>query len=205
MKAISFLVAGALVFVLGSAQAALIDRGSGLIYDDDLNITWLQNWGLGGSQLDWNGAMSWVANLDYYDTVRKVTYTDWRLPHTNSSCSYDGCANTELGHLRYTELGGTAGNSLAARHNANYELFNDPTAQYWSDLQILGNVYYMDFYSGRQDTHPLSANAYAWAVRDGDVSAASIAAVPEPETFAMLLEGLGLLGFMARCRKNLAA
>lgn len=31
------------------------------------------------------------------------------------------------------------------------------------------------------------------------------APVPEPETYAMLLAGLGLLGFMARRRKNIAA
>lgn len=31
-----------------------------------------------------------------------------------------------------------------------------------------------------------------------------VAAVPEPETYAMLLAGLGLLGFMARCRKESA-
>ena len=31
---------------------------------------------------------------------------------------------------------------------------------------------------------------------------ATITAVPEPETYVMLLAGLGLLGFMARCRKE---
>ncbi|MES1988356.1 MAG: FxDxF family PEP-CTERM protein, partial [Pseudomonadota bacterium] len=30
----------------------------------------------------------------------------------------------------------------------------------------------------------------------------TVAAVPEPETYAMLLAGLGLLGFMSRSRKN---
>jgi hypothetical protein len=34
---------------------------------------------------------------------------------------------------------------------------------------------------------------------------AAVTAVPEPETYAMLLAGLGLIGFTARRRKNLAA
>ena len=45
----------------------------------------------------------------------------------------------------------------------------------------------------------------AWAVHDGDVGQLSlISQVPEPETYAMLLAGLGLVGFMARRRKETA-
>ena len=36
----------------------------------------------------------------------------------------------------------------------------------------------------------------------GNVSIASVSAVPEPETYAMMLAGLGLLGFAARRRKQ---
>jgi hypothetical protein len=45
---------------------------------------------------------------------------------------------------------------------------------------------------------PFSSNAElsVWAVW-------SVTPVPEPETYAMLLAGLGLLGFEARCRKKL--
>ena len=39
---------------LSVAEADLIDRGSGLIYDGDLDITWTQN-------ANMNGAMSWAA------------------------------------------------------------------------------------------------------------------------------------------------
>ena len=61
--------------------AALIDRGGGLIYDEDLNITWLQDaYYAGDVEMEWQVAMNWAANLSYYDTVRNVTYTDWRLP-----------------------------------------------------------------------------------------------------------------------------
>jgi|RifCSPlowO2_12_1023861.scaffolds.fasta_scaffold474522_1 hypothetical protein len=33
----------AVLLIAGRAQATLIDRGGGLIYDNVLNITWLQN------------------------------------------------------------------------------------------------------------------------------------------------------------------
>jgi len=34
-----------------------------------------------------------------------------------------------------------------------------------------------------------------------EFTSSSVTAVPEPETYAMLLAGLGLVGFMARRRK----
>lgn len=43
MKIKNAVVAGVLAMLLGNAQAGLFDRGGGLIYDDDLNITWLSN------------------------------------------------------------------------------------------------------------------------------------------------------------------
>src|SRR3990172_8410312 len=71
------------------ANAALVDRGGGLIYDTDLNITWLANANVNGAMY-WNDAMTWASNFSYYDSVRNVTYTDWRLPATlqpDASCS----------------------------------------------------------------------------------------------------------------------
>ena len=35
-----------------------------------------------------------------------------------------------------------------------------------------------------------------------DIDNVSVSAIPEPETYAMLLAGLGLVGFAARCRKQ---
>lgn len=75
----------------GSAQAALLDRGGGLIYDDVLNVTWLQDANYARTiGYDADGLMSAGAarnfihdalyTYGYYDSVRDVTYKDWRLP-----------------------------------------------------------------------------------------------------------------------------
>lgn len=75
----------------GSAQAALLDRGGGLIYDDVLNVTWLQDAnyartlgydsdGLMGVGAARNFIHDALNTYGYYDSVRDVTYKDWRLP-----------------------------------------------------------------------------------------------------------------------------
>ncbi len=85
----ALLLAGGLGLT-GAAQAALHDRGGGLIYDDVLDITWLQdaNYALtsgyvfsdavtssaGDGRITWYEATTWTTNLNYGG------YTDWRLP-----------------------------------------------------------------------------------------------------------------------------
>ena len=59
---IGLLVAG--LFTV-SAQAALYDRGNGLIYDDVLNITWMQDANYAQtSGYEADGQMAWVASQD---------------------------------------------------------------------------------------------------------------------------------------------
>jgi len=58
----------------------------------------------------------------------------------------------------------------------------------------------LDFYFTPDPSAPLFFVAF-----DGLQVTPSVAAIPEPETYAMLLAGLGLLGFEARRRKRLAA
>jgi len=97
------LIISAFLFTFSlSAGAALFDRGGGLIYDDVLNVTWMQNTNplfepgvevcppqiapecffTGGSNghVTFEAANSYVDTLEFYDAVRDVTYDDWRLP-----------------------------------------------------------------------------------------------------------------------------
>lgn len=53
--------------------------------------------------------------------------------------------------------------------------------------------------SGGQSANLKFPQYYDMAVRNGDVGAV-VASVPEPETYAMLLAGLGLIGVVGRKR-----
>lgn len=67
-----------ILFTLSSitfnADAILIDRGNGLIYDDVLDVTWVQNANLAGTTMDWDTAEMWVKDLSF------AGFDDWRLP-----------------------------------------------------------------------------------------------------------------------------
>lgn len=55
MKKLLFVI---FFFFISSAHASLIDRGSGLIYDTDLDVTWLQNANASGNLTDPGQALS---------------------------------------------------------------------------------------------------------------------------------------------------
>ena len=69
------------------ARAGLHDRGGGLLYDDVLDVTWLQDANYAktsgyspSGKMSWAEANKWVRALVYHDPVRNVDYTGWRLP-----------------------------------------------------------------------------------------------------------------------------
>ena len=69
------------------AHATLIDWGNGLVYDDDLDITWLQdaNYAMttgydADGLMTWSEAMIWAENLVYFDLDGGLMYDNWRLP-----------------------------------------------------------------------------------------------------------------------------
>ena len=118
MRILTLVAVFALAFVRMFPQAALWDRGGGFIYDDILNVTWLQdaNYGAGSiyevvpgdpGRMTWNNAVAWVTQLSY------AGFTGWRLP---DAYNRDGsgpligpdASSSELGHMYYNNLGGVS-------------------------------------------------------------------------------------------------
>ena len=82
---------------------------------------------------------------------------------------------------------------------------NLQASAYWTstrwELPVSGHYYWTFFtLSGETNAAYEYASLFAWAVRDGDVAA--VASIPEPETYALTLLGLGLIVALARGRKS---
>ena len=64
-----------------SPRAALIDRGNGLIYDNVLNVTWMQDVALARTLgNDGDGTFGWFGAKALADQLVYGGYDDWRLP-----------------------------------------------------------------------------------------------------------------------------
>jgi len=170
-----------------ASEAVLFDRGGGLIYDDQLDITWLQFANYSGQTMSWDDSANWVANLVYQG------YSDWRLPVADTSCSGSLCTLSEMGHLFYSDgvTSDTPGIFLDVR-----------PYMYWSGTEDGSDPFKavrFNFSSGSQGTSAKTLARYAWAVRDGD-SAPPV--VPEPLSSALFICGGITLGIQRYIRRR---
>ncbi|MET0067457.1 MAG: hypothetical protein ABW076_14010 [Candidatus Thiodiazotropha sp.] len=214
-----------------SAQAALFDRGGGLIYDNVLDVTWLQDASYlhtsngVDSAVTWTTATQWASSLNYYDSVRATTLSDWRLPHMTLSYDlgtdvhYNDASvdpGNELAYMYYVNLGFPANPVIdpnqpettplpVSSNPDNLDLFqNINYLGTWTDQvePIEGRVntawyFHLHFGSTQLDTSG-SDWGFAWAVMDGDVSTSP---VPVPPALLLMGSGMALLGFMGKKRK----
>jgi len=176
--------AAVLAFSLSTgAQASLVARTGGMVYDDVNNITWAADANLAQtSGYDADGLMTWANAVAWADLLTLGGYTDWSLPTTVPAVSGINQTGSQMGNLFYTQLDGLAYNSIATTHNANYNLFtNVKSAVYWSGSEyapVPSYAWLFDTYGGYQFSRDKDDQFYAWAVRPGDV-----AAVPVPGAF----------------------
>lgn len=209
------IVAGVLLAMnsVNVARATLIDRGNGLIYDADMDITWLQDSrfaitsGYDDGYMTQQEALDWVNALDYAGHDR------WRLPtalnvNGQEPGSHFNWTEGELGHLFFVELGNTG------YPNPGWGLMNSgpfinltDVNGYWTSTLWSGsstNAWVMSFGNGNQYPDFLSYWAnWAWAVHDGDIGANP---VPEPATMLLLGTGIaGLAGFRFKREKQQTA
>lgn len=199
----------ALLGMAGAAQAALFDRGNGMIYDDTLNITWLADWNYAktsgfdadGRIASWATANTWANNLVYGG------FDDWRLPTAlnpdgSGPCAGYSCRRSEMGHMFFKNWEASAFNSFNSGTNAaNLALFtNVQSFDYWSGTEQTpgtGAAWGFSTSDGGQFYSDDTNAWYAVAVRPGDV----VAAVPEPQTYALMLMGLGAV-LLARKKRT---
>jgi PEP-CTERM motif len=140
-------------------------------------------------------------------------------------CGYNVQANTsDMAHMYMTTLANPSYSGFVDRYGngpglsapllensgpfSNLQAFGywfaqDHAVDPWTGVSNTGEAWRYSFYAGRQDN--LSKNEqgglYAWAVHDGDVGNIT-AAVPEPETYALMLAGLAMMVPLARRRRQ---
>ncbi|MET0089335.1 MAG: DUF1566 domain-containing protein [Candidatus Thiodiazotropha sp.] len=143
-----------LLFLSASANATLIDRGNGLIYDDALNLTWMQDANYAGTQgYAHNGAMTWDDAMAWADDLVYQGYDDWRLP-TMVDAGNPGCdfalSGTDCGRDVQTTDGNTVYSELASLW---FDTLGNPTQGGVLDTGPFLNLQASDF------------NDFYWSIR----------------------------------------
>lgn len=185
-----------------AAHALLIDRGGGLIYDTERDLTWLREmnyahvsgWSETGC-LDWYQATSWTEGLVYGG------FDDWRLPSILDLAGEVSLTDHELARVFFDELGNT---STSHSNYGPFSLSGDLNSQligFWlaeEDESGFGAGYFHWALSGSEsgftDYHfkngfvggeflsgGFETDGLAWAVRSGDVGRAG-----EPPSASLL-------------------
>jgi hypothetical protein len=159
----------------------LIDRGYGLLYDVERNITWLQDANYAKSvgrspdgQLTWNDAMAWVAGLSY----RGIK--GWRLPDARDANGggphkVENSPEGEIGHLFLVAATRKSPPDLKLKNFESFAIYwhrNEASAEDAWAFKLVGlkqGFLAKDPWAGEFPV-PLTDLVLAWPVHDGDVS-----------------------------------
>lgn len=192
-----------------TASADFIDRGNGMIYDDVLDITWVQDFNLAATlgAGDGTGLMTWDDAAAWVDSLTVGGFDDWRLPTFDpfNARPATPTLDNEFGSL-WAQLNGGAdigiGTDISPFINLPYQ--SGLSEWYWTgaegsyaDLSDPTVAWRISMNCACWDSQPKDARFYVMAVRSGDA-----VAVSEPSILALLSFGLLTIAF-ARSRSPL--
>jgi len=167
-----------LLGLYSTAQASLVDRGNSLLYDNVLNVTWLQDANYAKTSgydadgmMDWDSANAWAANLVYGG------YSDWRLatntPINGSSFNtfdtYNGTTdfsfnitspNSELAYMYHVNLGLKDRYNTTGATQANFGVFGNGTLFGQAKVGLVNNLQSYSYWSGAEVP---PGSSYSWA------------------------------------------
>lgn len=163
----------------GSAQAQLIDRGGGLVYDSVQNLTWLADANYAKTSgydaqgnMSWQNAVAWVSGLSYFDSVRGTTYSDWRMPtfndlaapgcdygYSSTDCGYNvALTSSELAHLYYGDFANKAILDSRALPQPGYGIVDDPATA--DDESLFSHIQSFGYWLGTSHSSDASKAWY---------------------------------------------
>jgi len=191
MKLNTTLVTLALAFAGGTASAATVGQLTDLAThtaSDNVSVT-IAGAAVHGYSGDWNGSIDYVYNFNLTDaSPLTVDASEWESP-TGTNVSMNPAVFTLYTGTSSGASGTSAnivGSAFSFQGGGNVETIYDLTA---------GNYFFEVTGTATGDV------GASWTVSlTSDIPTTPLPSIPEPANMALLLAGLGLMGFMAKRR-----
>lgn len=183
----------ALCLPVPQAQAGLVDRGNGMLYDTVLNVTWLQDANYAKtSGYDADGRMNWTQANTWANNLVHGGYSGWRLARNspvdgtpsgwNYSYSPDGSTDigfnitstfSELAYMYYVNLGLKGFRNPDGTVRSDYGVNGDGTIGGQKDGGLVKNLQSNVYWSGTAYAPSPAVDAWLFLTERGlqDVNA----------------------------------
>ena len=180
-KVLTGVFVAALCVPVPQAQALLVDRGSGMLYDTVLNVTWLQDANYAKTsgydadgQMSWTQANTWANNLNYggyssgwrlaRNTPVNGTPSGWNYTYSNAGTTDVGYNITstfsELSYMYYVNLGLKGYYAASGAYQPDFGVFGNGTTGGQKDVGLVKNLQSFVYWSGT--AYAPSPADFAW-------------------------------------------